>query len=129
MGDNSALIERFRKAAETGDFAQLAPLLMELSSDDFVEEWPQSGERIPKRNFERLGESYAGQTGTSPTFKLGNIRDGGDHVVVDGLIDYGNGETAHYVGISDVKDGKISKMTEYFAAPFPAPEWRKPYVE
>jgi hypothetical protein len=129
MGNNSALIERFRKAAETGDFAQLAPLLMELSSDDFVEEWPQSGERIPKRNFERLGEDYSGQTGTSPTFKLGNIRDGGDHVVVDGLIDYGNGETVHYVGISDVKDGKISKVTEYFAAPFPAPEWRKPYVE
>jgi hypothetical protein len=45
------------------------------------------------------------------------------------LIDYGNGETVHYVGISDVKDGKISKVTEYFAAPFPAPEWRKPYVE
>ena len=129
MGDNSQLIERFRSVAEKGDFAPLGELIMEVSTDDFVEQWPQSGERITKRNFMRLGEDYEGQTGTSPTFKFGSIRDGGDHIVVEGFIDYGNGTTAHYVGISDLSDGKVSKMTEYFAAPFEPPEWRKPYVE
>jgi hypothetical protein len=129
MGDNAALIERFRQAATTGDFTQLGALLMEVTSDDFVEYWPQSGERITKQNFMRLGEAYEGATGTSPTFKLGEIRDGGDHIVVEGFIDYGNGTTAHYVGISELAGGKVSKVTEYFAAPFEAPEWRKPYVE
>lgn len=129
MSDNAALIQRFREVAEAGDFTPLGELMMETSTDDFVEEWPQSGERITKQNFQRMGEAYSGATGTSPTFKLGSIRDGGDHIVVDGFIDYGNGTTAHYVGISDLSGGKISKLTEYFAAPFEAPDWRKPYVE
>jgi hypothetical protein len=129
MGDNAALIERFRKTAEAGDFTPLGELVMEVSTDDFLEHWPQSGERITKQNFVRMGEAYEGATGTSPTFKLGEIRDGGDHIVVQGFIDYGNGTTAHYVGISDLTDGKISRLTEYFAAPFEAPDWRKPYVE
>jgi hypothetical protein len=34
-----------------------------------------------------------------------------------------------YVGVGEVRDGKVAKMTEYFANPFPAPEWRKPFVE
>ena len=129
MGENAALIERFREAASSGDFAKLGALMTDVAGDDFVEEWPQSGERINKENFVKLGEAYEGATGTSPTFKLGTIRDGGDHITVEGFIDYGNGTTAHYVGISDLSDGKVAKLTEYFAAPFEAPEWRKPYVE
>ena len=41
----------------------------------------------------------------------------------------GNGIPVNYVGIGELRDGKVSKMTEYFANPFPAPDWRKPFVE
>jgi hypothetical protein len=30
-----------------------------------------------------------------------------------------------YVGIGEIRGGKIARVTEYFANPFEAPEWRK----
>jgi hypothetical protein len=31
--------------------------------------------------------------------------------------------------VVEFRDGKIARMTDYFAAPFEAPAWRAPYVE
>ncbi len=52
-----------------------------------------------------------------------------DAWIVEGTIDYGDGVPVSYVGIGEMRDGKIAKMTEYFANPFPAPEWRAAFVE
>jgi hypothetical protein len=30
-----------------------------------------------------------------------------------------------YVGVGEIRDGKIFRVTEYFANPFEQPEWRK----
>lgn len=49
--------------------------------------------------------------------------------VVESTIDYGDGVPVSYVGIAELRDGKVVKMTEYFANPFDAPAWRVPYVE
>ena len=46
-----------------------------------------------------------------------------------GQITYPNGETWHAVSLITLRDGKISKITDYFGAPFEAPAWRAPYVE
>ena len=53
----------------------------------------------------------------------------GDRFAVAGQITYPNGETWQAVSLFELTDGKISKITSYFAAPFEAPAWRAPYVE
>jgi SnoaL-like domain len=129
MGDNSEAIRRFREAAESGDLGAMTGLMEDFATDDFYQEWPQSGERIRRENSIKLASQYSEQTGTSPKMKLGGIRESGDLVVIEGTIDYGNGIPVRYVGIGEFRDGKVRRMTEYFADPFEAPAWRAPFVE
>ncbi|MBA3403380.1 MAG: hypothetical protein H0U13_01660 [Gemmatimonadaceae bacterium] len=44
-------------------------------------------------------------------------------------IRYPGGDTWHVVAPITVRDGKIWRETDYFAAPFDAPDWRLPYRE
>jgi hypothetical protein len=120
---------KFEEVLKTGDFAAVGKLAQEYATDDFVEEWPQSGERLSKDAAVRLTESYPEMSGTSPKFSYKRMLGGGDVFVVEGTIDYGDGIPVSYVGIGELSDGKIKKMTEYFANPFEAPAWRAPFVE
>lgn len=129
MGDNRALAARFEEVLKTGDFGRMTDLIKEFGTDDFVEEWPQSGERLTKAASMRLVESYPEMSGTSPTFKYHRMLGGGDVFVVEGTIDYGDGIPVSYIGVGEVRDGKVSRMTEYFANPFEAPAWRADFVE
>ena len=129
MGDQGQMAAAFEAVLKTGDFTKLGALLQEYATDDFVEEWPQSGERLNKAAAQRMGETYAESSGTSPKFTYKRMLGGGDVFVVEGSIDYGDGVPVSYVGIGEVRDGKVARMTEYFANPFEAPEWRKPFVE
>lgn len=129
MADNTELAAKFEEVLKTGDFGAVMKLAQEWSTDDFVEEWPQSGERITKEASERLGASYEEMSGTSPKFVYRRMLGGGDVFVVEGTIDYGDGVPVSYVGVGELRDGRIAKMTEYFANPFEAPAWRAPFVE
>ena len=129
MGDNSTAIARYRAAVESGDLGQLAALTDDLATDDFVQEWPQSGERLRKEGSKKINEMYADKTGNSPRMDLRGIRESGDLVVIEGTIDYGNGVPVSYVGIAEFEGGKVHRITEYFADPFEAPAWRAPFVE
>jgi hypothetical protein len=127
--DNRALIDRIRAAYELNDPVELAKATDELAADDFVQEWPQSGERLSLEAFRKVNESYEQATGTAPKFSLRRILGEGDVYVIEGTIDYGNGVPVSYVGILEVHDGKIKKLTDYFANPFEAPAWRAHLVE
>lgn len=131
MGDtNEAVIERYRVAFQSGELTQLASTLTEAAADDFVQEWPQSGERIVGREmFLKINQGYEGATGTSPKLTLRRISGSGDLYVLEGTIDYGDGTPVSYVGITEFREGKIVKVTEYFANPFEAPAWRAGMVE
>lgn len=129
MGDNREMAAAFEEVLKTGDFAKLGELLKTYATDDFVEEWPQSGERLTKAASQRMGEAYSEMSGTSPKFSYKRMLGGGDVFVVEGTIDYGDGIPVSYVGIGEVRDGKVAKMTEYFANPFEAPAWRADFVE
>ena len=129
MGDTNAMAAEFDEVLRSGDFGRMSELLQKYGTDDFVEEWPQSGERLTKTNAQKLGEMYSQQTGTSPKFTYTRMLGGGDVFVVQGTIDYGDGVPVSYVGIGELRDGKVAKMTEYFANPFEAPAWRADYVE
>jgi SnoaL-like protein len=132
MGDekNRAVADRMRELYAANDISALGKALDEHASDGVVEEWPQSGERIRgKANIKKLTEGYEAATGKRPTFKFKRLDGGGDTYVVEGTIDYGDGTPVSYVGIGDLRDGKIVKITEYFANPFEAPAWRADVVE
>jgi hypothetical protein len=72
--------------------------------DDYVMEMPQSGERIVGReNMRRFHKAYPG----SPTIRVRRVlvRDG--LWVVEGVNDYGGGQTTDFAMILELKDGRI----------------------
>jgi hypothetical protein len=129
MGDNMALAAAFEEVLNSGDFRRMSELLQEYATDDFVEEWPQSGERLSKTAMARIDEMYGQQTGTNPKFTYKRMLGGGDVFIIEGAIDYGDGIPVSYVGIGELRDGKVARITEYFANPFEAPAWRADIVE
>ena len=129
MGDIKEMAAKYQEALESGDLGRLTKLTEEYATDDFVQEWPQSGERLTKAASARMTETYADKTGTSPKFTYRRMLGGDNVFVVEGTIDYGDGIPVSYVGVGEVRDGKVSKMTEYFANPFEAPAWRADFVE
>ena len=130
MTDMQQLATAYETALKSGDLGQMTKLAHEYGTDDFVQEWPQSGERLTKENSIKLLESYAGMSGgPQPKFTYKRMLGGGDLFVVEGTIDYGDGTPVSYIGIGEMRDGKIAKVTEYFANPFEAPAWRADFVE
>ena len=129
MGDTREMAAKFEEVLKSGDFNGMSQLTKEYATDDFVTEWPQSGERLSKAAAEQMTENYAEMSGTSPTFKYRRMLGGGDVFVVEGTIDYGDGVPVSYVGVGEIRDGKVARMTEYFANPFEAPAWRADFVE
>lgn len=132
MGDekNRAAAERMRELYSKGNISALSRAMDEYASEDMVEEWPQSGERIRGlANVKKLTEGYSEATGKSPRMTFKRLIGGGDVYVAEATIDYGDGVPVSYVGIAELQDGKIVKMTEYFANPFEAPAWRADIVE
>jgi len=129
MGDMMEMAAKIEEALKDGDFGRMTEVLQEYGTDDFVEEWPQSGERLRKANAIKMAESYSEMSGKSPKFTYRRMLGGGDVFVAEGTIDYGDGVPVSYVGIGELRDGKVARITEYFANPFEAPAWRADYVE
>jgi hypothetical protein len=125
----SEMAARFEEVLKSGDFGGMSELTQQYATDDFVEEWPQSGERLTKAASMKMAESYPEMSGTNPSFTYKRMLGDGDLFVIEGTIDYGDGIPVSYVGIGELRDGKVAKMTEYFANPFEAPAWRADFVE
>ncbi len=125
-----AFVREFKEAMESGDMQRATDVLAANASEEFVVEWPQSGERIRGiENYRRINEQYGAATGTSPRVTFRRVRRCGDTIIGEGTIDYGDGTPVSLVSLTEWADGKIVRETEYFANPFEAPEWRRPYVE
>jgi SnoaL-like domain len=129
MADTRDMAAAFEDALKAGDYGKMTELAQQYGTDDFTQEWPQSGERLTKANSIKMLESYPEMTGKSPAFTYKRMLGGGDVFVIEGTIDYGDGIPVSYVGIGEVRDGKVSRITEYFANPFEAPAWRANFVE
>lgn len=145
---NRRIVERYARALAEQDLdAQIA-----LVHDDYVCRYPQSGETIRgATNARAIGSNYPGGSGKGPgpvtvadiagteeqwlptpsPIAWGVVHIGGanDEFSVRGTIQYPNGETWHAVALLTIRDGKVWRETDYFAAPFEPPEWRRPYVE
>ena len=91
MGDPSEMAAAFEAALQSGDFARVSALVQEYATDDFVQEWPQSGERMTKAAAVRMAEQYPAMSGTSPKMTYKRMLGSADLFVVEGTIDYGDG--------------------------------------
>jgi hypothetical protein len=129
--DNDTMERTLRELYSSGDMQALARRIPEMASEDMIQEWPQSGERIRGRgNIVAVNEHYEGATGTAPKLTLRRIVKPGQAWVAEGTIDYGDGTPVSVVSILETDaDGKITRETDYFANPFEAPEWRRQWVE
>lgn len=123
--DNSSkhIIEQFWTAIHNNDFHAAGELL----HDDYILEWPQSGERIRGRaNFIAVNENYPAQGLWRVTMHR-LIAEGGEVAsevtVTDGAV---KGQALTF---STVENGKILHQTEYWPDPFEPAAWREQWVE
>ena len=118
------LVNKFWKLMATNDFRLVGSLL----SDDFVIDWPQSGERIRGRdNYAAMNEQYPTTTGHW-TFivnrLIGNDQEAASDVSVsDGV------QNARAISFFEVRDEKIVRMVEYWPDSFAPLENRRHLVE
>jgi len=133
-------VERFYAAINQRDFDGIRGLV----TDDLVQEWPQSGERIRGvANALAVLSNYPGLPDIdvkkvhgsedrwllTPSYTLLRVTGSGDQYTTEELIHYPNGEQWHSVGIVEFRNDRVAKITNYFAAPFAAAEWRSQWVE
>lgn len=121
--DLRPIAEALWKAIEGGDWDTASTFM----HDDYVQEWPQSGERIVGReNALAINRNYPGGV---PKMTVRRSVAAGDLVVQESELTYADGSVYRSVGIFEMRDGKIVRETDYFAEPFSAPQWRARWVE
>lgn len=137
---HKSIVERYVSALVTD-----LDTLEQLQHPDFVEEFPQSGERIRGReNFRKIHENYpGGQPATeavrvvgsedkwvlSPSYTPMRITGSGDVYTAESRGVYPNGEVWYAVTIIELRDEKVYRVKTYFAQAFDAADWRAPWVE
>jgi ketosteroid isomerase-like protein len=126
MNDNTEakqIVSRFWAAMHANDFEAAGALL----HDEYVLDWPQSGERIRGRaNFVAVNAHYpaAGRWHITLDRLLAEGDQAASQVTVtDGVL------RARAITFSTVRDGLIVRQTEYWPDPFPAAAWRARWVE
>ncbi len=137
-------LDQWYKALNARDFQELAALMTEIGDVEIELEYPQSGERIKGReNNLAVLENYPGLPDATikemhgaedkwvltPSWTPLRITGTGDNYAVEGRLVYPNGEVWNYVDLFELRNDKVFRVKEYFAAPFPAAEWRAKWVE
>ena len=121
--DARQVAEELWMALQAGDWETAGSLL----HDDFVQEWPQSGERIIGRdNAIAIEQSFPGGL---PTMRFRRTLAVGDLAVLEVELTYPDGSRYLGASIIELRDGKVARETDYYAQPFQAPEWRAQWVE
>ena len=93
-------------------------------TDDVVEVYPQSGERIEGRDRQlAFHEAFP----NPPTFTVRAVHRDGDLAVVEVDERSADGTGWNDVWILELRGEKVASLTGYFGQPFAAPEWRRPY--
>jgi ketosteroid isomerase-like protein len=122
-GSTQDLLAEHFAALVAGDEEAFSALVRE----DFVQDWPQSGERVRgKQACLNIARNYPGGP---PRIELQRVSGEGDHWVVEASSHYPDGSDYRLVSVIELRDGRIAHQTDYFGPAFPAPEWRSQWVE
>jgi len=129
--NDDEMVARIKSLYEIGDMEAFGKAQYEMTAEDVVVEYPQSGERFRGRDkIATMNQSYQGSTGTTPKATLRRILKPGQAWVIESVIDYGDGTPVSAISILETNaDGKVAKQTDYFANPFEAATWRSQYAE
>lgn len=146
MVEGRELIERYIEAVNRRDPAALRIVL----DPDYVDEMPQSGERIRGReNYIAMLVNYPGAEGgpdwadpasvrvfggenrwlLSPAFNVISVQGGGDTFVVIFRFPFQDGTVWHAARILTTRDGRVLASTSIYGQKFAAPSWRAQWVE
>jgi ketosteroid isomerase-like protein len=121
--ENKSIVERFWQLMDANDFRAAGESL----HDDYVLEWPQSGERIRGRdNFVAINANYPAAGPWRITLERIVADEGGvatEVAVTDGAV-HGRAIT-----FSEVRDGRIIRQVEYWPDAMDAAPWRAQWVE
>jgi hypothetical protein len=138
---NEALIERYAAAAAANNLDELA----RLRHPQWSVEWPQSGERVhSSESFAAIVDAYPGG---KPQVEVKRIVGAEDRWVVSASntvmriagsgafwwsewsMTYPDGQEYRVIDLFELREGRVFRETVYWAPPFAAPDWRRPFVE
>jgi hypothetical protein len=141
---NRAILERMIEITGSGEYDALE----EVAHPDFVQEIPQSGERVVGvENFRKILEGLREQGGgisltadahiagrhehyvMTTTFNVVRVEGDDDELTSYVKARYPDGTDWYIITFSSYADGKMIKRVDFFAPFFEAPEWRSQFVE
>jgi hypothetical protein len=142
---HEAIYERLLKALNERNYDEYEALLTE----DYVEEYPQSGEVFRGAKSARAAlENYPGgppQRGLdlsstriaatdarwvrTPTFTYAKVQGTGNVGTAAFKARYPDGSEWWVVTLYELRGDRFARSTTFFAPLFEPPEWRKPYVD
>lgn len=141
---NMRVIRRFTEILD----GQHYDALDEVLTDDFVQELPQSGERVRGiDNLRAIISNYPGSREVplhseglqvlgeepryvmTPTFNLVRVQGLGDSPISVVKSRYPDGSEWWIVALNTMRGERIAKQVTYFAPVFSPPEWRAQWVE
>jgi ketosteroid isomerase-like protein len=144
--DHAAIFTRVLKALNERNYDEWESLL----TDDYVEEYPQSGEIVRGgKNARAILENYPGgglpkdgldvstarmaateaRWVKTPTFTFVRVEGTGNVGTAAFKVRYADGSMWWVIVLYELRGDKIAKSTAFYAPVFEAPEWRKPWVE
>jgi hypothetical protein len=138
------LVARYVRALHERDL----DTIQTLQHADFVEDYPQSGERIRgRRDWRAIYENYpGGLVGAAdvskdrviggedrwlmgPTFTMVRLSGEGDMHTAILKLRYPDESQWYMVSFMELRDGLVLKATTFFAETFEPPEWRAQWIE
>ena len=121
--NNKQIVEKFWETMATNDYYAVAKLLHE----DYLLEWPQSGERILGReNFAAINTYYPSEGKWE--FSINRMVVEENVVVTDVSVTDGK-QKDRAITFSTIRNGKIWRQVEFWPESFEAPAWRSQWVE
>ena len=138
---NEDVVHRYAERSAANDVDGLG----QLRHPDWRAIWPQSGERVlGHASWAEIARNYPGGM---PDISLDRLVGSGDRWVVSAgntvariagsgdfwwgewKVTYPDGRIYECVTLIELREGLIWRETVYWAEPFEAPDWRRPYVE
>ena len=140
-GHRRETVERYAAASARLDLEAQAS----LRHPEWAVDWPQSGERVRgSGHFAKVIEHYPGGSPTVEVTRIvgsedrwvltpGNtvlrVEGAGDFWWAEWTVAYSDAEIYSVVSLMELRDGLVYRERVYWAPPFEAPDWRRPFVE
>jgi ketosteroid isomerase-like protein len=138
---NEAIVRRYAASSASNDLDELT----RLRHPDWAVEWPQSGERVPtSESFAAIVGAYPGgrphvevsrivgsedRWFVTPGNTVLRVGGSGDFWWGEWKMTYPDGQEYQVIDLIGLRDGLVHRETVYWAPPFDAPDWRRPFVE